>query len=174
MWNHAPLFPFFLLSSFSFSPRPPLFFGLALYPTTLKMKGERERRNPARWSHRWFRMNLSERHPCPSSLWFLVRDLVGLGSLSCGGNRKTLEAGYFHGRDGHNIGAAEISCGSRPPPISTTTIIESGVYRRKSSILSIIPPLHLSYFDRLNRFWIFYRFIAITIAPDFASIVNEN
>lgn len=88
----------------------------------------------------------------PSSLWFLVRDLVGLGSLSCGGNRKTLEAGYFHGRDGHNIGAAEISCGSRPPPISTTTIIESGVYRRKSSILSIIPPLHLSYFDRLNRF----------------------
>lgn len=65
---------------------------------------------------------------------------------------KKLEAGYFHGRDGHNIGAAEISCGSRPPPISTTTIIESGVYRRKSSILSIIPPLHLSYFDRLNRF----------------------
>lgn len=67
----------------------------------------------------------------PFSLSFLVRDLgvrVSL-SLSYGGNRKTLEAGYFHGRDGHNIGAAEISCGSRPPPISTITIIESGVYR---------------------------------------------
>lgn len=144
--------PFPLLSSFFllFLTSPPSILWISIVSYDI----ENERRKREKESSRMEPSLISNefKRETPSSLWFLVRDLVGLGSLSCGGNRKTLEAGYFHGRDGHNIDAAEISCGSRPPPISTTTIIESGVYRRKSSILSIIPPLHLSYFDRLNRF----------------------
>lgn len=86
-------------------------------------------------SHRWFRMNLSERHVSFPLSWKSK-------------NARHSNLDIFHGRDGHNIVAAEISCGSRP--ISTTTIIESGVYRRKSSIPSsrLYHPLYLSYFDR--------------------------
>lgn len=112
---------------------------------TLKMKSrgkKREKKEKRKKyehdSHRWFRMNLSERHvslPFRSLSWKSK-------------NARHSNLDIFHGRDGRNIVAAEISCGSRP--ISTTTIIESGVYRRKSSIPSsrLYHPLYLSYFDR--------------------------
>lgn len=177
--------PFFS-PSFLFLPplsRRPLFFasvGSSIVSRHWKWNREEKERKEKRrgesarlWygSHRWFRMNLSERHPCLSSLWSSGDQGLGVALYRAVEieKRSTLEPGYFHDWDGHNIDAAEISCGSRPLPISTTTIIESGVYRRKSSIPSfrLYYPLYLSYFDRSR---IFYRFIA----RDFAPIVNEN
>lgn len=137
MWNHAPLLsPLFLLFLTG-----PLFFALVVSYRDIENEIARKRKengkgktNPREYgSHRWFRMNLSERHP---RLSFDSRE-IWLGVVLYRAveieKRSTLEPGYFHGRDGHNIGATEISCGSRPLPISTTAIIESGVYRRKSS-----------------------------------------